>query len=45
MSKINNKKQERQQVTEVTLLDSEGVGTRRFRKSDELFYLLKQIKM
>lgn len=45
MSKLSNKKQERVQVTEFTLLDKEGAGMRRFRKSDELFYLLKQIKM
>jgi hypothetical protein len=44
MSKISNKKKDVAKVQEKTSLDKRGQGTRVFRKTDELYYLMKQIK-
>ena len=44
ISKITKLKKEGMQVPEVTKLAKKGMGIKKFRKADELYYLMKQIK-
>ena len=41
---IEAKKKEGDSIEETTSLDAEGFGARQFRKSDEMYFILKQIK-
>ena len=41
---IEAKKKEGVAIEETTNLDAQGSGMRQFRKSDEMYYILKQIK-
>jgi hypothetical protein len=41
---IEAKKKEGESIEESTMLDAEGLGMRQFRKSDEMYFILKQIK-
>ena len=41
---IEAKKKEGDTIEETTVLDSEGPGSRVFRKADEIYFILKQIK-
>ena len=41
---IEAKKKEGDTIEETTTLDAEGMGIRQFRKADEMYFMLKQIK-
>jgi hypothetical protein len=41
---IEAKKKEGESIEETTVLEAQGNGMRQFRKSDEMYFILKQIK-